>query len=67
MPKRKEMEKAIMSKVIERINNVNIPPYMRRELGLNDNWLKSISPKKQKMVVKTALRLKTALRKLSKS
>ena len=56
-----------MSTVTNRINNMNIPPYMIREIGLKDNWLKSISPKKQRMVVKTALRIKESLRKLSRN
>lgn len=56
-----------MSRVVNRINNMNIPPYMMREIGLKDNWLKSISPKKQRMVVRTALKFKEALRKLSKN
>lgn len=64
---KKEVEKKIMSRVVNRINNMNIPPYMMRELGLKDNWLKSISPKKQRMVVRTAFRFKEALRKLSKN
>ena len=64
---KKEVEKTIMSRVTNRINNMNIPPYMIREIGLKDNWLKSISPKKQRMVVKTALRIKEALRKLSRN
>lgn len=64
---KKEVEKTIMSRVTNRINNMNIPPYMIREIGLKDNWLKSISPKKQRMVVKTALRIKESLRKLSRN
>lgn len=64
---KKEVEKTIMSRVTNRINNMNIPPYMIREIGLKDNWLKSISPKKKRMVVKTALRIKESLRKLSRN
>ena len=63
----KREEKKFMSRVVNRINNMNIPPYMMRELGLKDNWLKSISPKKKKMVVRTAFKFKEALRKLSKN
>ena len=63
----KREEKKFMSRVVNRINNMNIPPYMMREIGLQDNWLKSISPKKKKMVVRTAFKFKEALRKLSKN
>lgn len=63
----KKEEKINMSRIIERINNMYIPPYIKREIGLKDNWQKSISPKKQRMAVKIAFKFKDALRKLSNS
>lgn len=60
-------EGEIMAKVINRVNNMNIPGHIRREIGLSENWQEKISPREKKKVVKTALRFKDALRKLSKN
>ena len=60
-------EGEIMSRVMNRINSITVPSYIRREIGLKDNWQESISTAKQKMTIKTALKFKEALRKLSKN
>jgi hypothetical protein len=57
----------IMTRVIENINNINIPTNIRREIGLPDNWKEKISPKKVEKIAKSALKYKEALRKLSKN
>ena len=56
-----------MSRVMSRINSITVPSYIRREIGLKDNWQESISPAKKKMAIKSALKFKEALRKLSKN
>lgn len=60
-------EGEIMSRVMSRINSITVPSYIRREIGLKDNWQESISPAKKKMAIKSALKFKEALRKLSKN
>lgn len=59
-------EGEIMAKLMNRVNNVYIPWNIRKEMGLSENWKDKISPNKKKMVVKTALKFKEALRELSK-
>lgn len=60
-------EGEIMARIMEKANNVVIPPYIRREIGVSDDWIEKISPKQKRMTVKTASRYKEALRKLSKN
>ena len=60
-------EGEIMARVINRINNVNIPPYIRKEIGVSDDWMDKVSPKQKKLAVRIASRFKEALRKLSNS
>lgn len=55
----------IMTRTMNRINN--IPAYVVRELGFEENWQKNISPKQQKTTLKMAEKFKGALRKLSKN
>lgn len=59
-------EGEIMAKLMNRVNNAYIPWNIRKEMGLSENWQDKISPNKKKMVVRTALKFKEALRKLSK-
>lgn len=59
-------EGEIMAKLMNRVNNVYIPYDIRRQMGLSENWQDKISPTKKKMVVRTALKFKETLRKLSK-
>ena len=60
-------EGEIMTRVMENINNINIPTNIQREIGLNKDWKKNISPKKVDSIVNSALKFKEALRKLSKN
>lgn len=60
-------EGEIMARAMNRMNNVAIPPYIRKELGISDNWVEKISPKQRKLTVKLANRFKDALRRLSNS
>lgn len=60
-------EGEIMARVMNRINNMDIPWSVRQELGLSENWQDKISPKEKKIVIKNALKFKEALRKLSKN
>ncbi len=60
-------EGEIMAKIMNRINNVKIPPYIMREIGISDNWIEKVSPKKKHLAVKTANKFKEALRKLSRN
>ena len=60
-------EGEIMSRVMSRINSITVPSYIRREIGLKDNWQESISPATKRMAIKSALKFKEALRKLSKN
>lgn len=56
-----------MTRIIESINNINIPTNVRREIGLSEDWKTKISPKKVEKITNSALRFKDALRKLSKN
>jgi len=60
-------EGEIMPRVMNNINNINIPANIRREIGLSDNWKQKISPKKVEKIINNAYRFKEALRKLSKN
>lgn len=60
-------EGEMMTRIINEINNVKIPPYIREEIGISDNWVDKVSPKKKKLAVKTANRFKEVLRKLSRN
>lgn len=59
-------EGEIMAKLMNRVNNVYIPYNIRRQMGLSENWQDKISPTEKKMVIRTALKFKETLRKLSK-
>ncbi len=60
-------EGEIMVRVMDRMNNVKIPPYIRKEIGVSDDWIEKVSPRQKKLVVRTAIKFKDALRKLSHS
>ena len=60
-------EGEIMARVLNRIDNVKIPPYIRREIGVSEDWMNNISPEQKKQVFKLTNRFKEALRKLSKN
>ena len=60
-------EGEIMARVLNRVNDVNIPSYVKREIGINDNWRENVSPKQRRLVFKITNKFKEALRKLSKN
>ena len=60
-------EGEIMTKVMERIKNIDIPTNIQKEIGLKENWKEKISPKKVEKIFNNALKSKQALRKLSKN
>lgn len=55
----------IMTRTMSRMNSM--PTHVVRELGLEENWQKNVSPKQQKMAIKLAEKFKEALRELSKN
>lgn len=63
----KKREGEIMDRVLNRIENLNIPPHIEKEIGLEKDWKKKISPKKANAIIDTANRFKEALRELSKN
>lgn len=62
-----EKEGEIMTRVMEKINNIEIPTNVEREIGLSKDWKKKISPEDVKKIVNNAFKFKDALRKLSKN
>ena len=60
-------EGEIMTRIMESINSINIPTNVQKEIGLNKNWKKDISPQKVENIFNSALRFKEALRELSKN
>ena len=59
-------EGEIMARILNRVNDT-IPSYVKREIGVSDNWIDNVSPKQKKLVFKITNRFKEALRKLSKN
>lgn len=60
-------EGEIMTRVEERLKNVQIPPHIAKAIGLSDNWKTKISPKDVNTVVTQANKVKKSLRKLSEN
>lgn len=60
-------EGEIMTEVMKKINSINIPVKIQKEIGLEENWKEKISPKKVEKIFNNALKYKEALRKLSKN
>ena len=56
-----------MTRIMNSINNIDIPINIQKELGLSENWKKKISPKQVEKLYDSALKYKEALRKLSKN
>ena len=55
-----------MAELVERLQNIQLPPHQLRELGLDKDWNKKVSPDFVERVVKTADKYKDVLRELSK-
>lgn len=60
-------EGEIMARVLNRVNATKIPSHIKREIGIDDNWLNKVSPKQQKIVLQLSIRFKETLKKLSKN
>ena len=56
-----------MSRIAQRADNINIPVYMQKKIGLSENWQNNISSKNKKMAVQIAYRLQNVLKRLSKN
>lgn len=55
-----------MSYVMEKVHQIELPPQVRKELGLKKGWNKKVSAQKVEKIAKTAEKYKAALRELSK-
>ena len=64
---KKKEEKTMMSRIAQRADNINIPVYMQKKIGLSENWQNNISSKNKKMAVQIAYRLQNVLKRLSKN
>ena len=60
-------EGEVMTEIMEKIKNIDIPTNIQKEIGLKENWKEKISPKKVEKIFNNALKYKEALRKLSKN
>lgn len=60
-------EGEIMTRLMENINKINIPTNIEREIGLQKDWKRNISPKMVGNIFNSALKYKDALRKLSRN
>jgi len=56
----------VMTEIAQRLQRINIPPHIMREIGLKKDWKKDISPEFMDKVIKTALKYKEVLKELSK-
>lgn len=59
-------EGLLMSYVMDKVHQIELPPKVRRELGLKKDWNKNFPVQKVEKIAKTAEKYKTALRELSK-
>ncbi|MDD4170418.1 MAG: hypothetical protein PHD36_09250 [Desulfotomaculaceae bacterium] len=55
-----------MTKFVNKIQSIDLPPHQLRELGLEKGWQKKVSVDYIEKVVKTAERFKNDLKELSK-
>lgn len=63
----KKREETIMSRVIDRMNEIEIPPCIREKMGTKKDWKKEVSSEFIESTFKNAEKLKSALRELSKN
>lgn len=64
--KHREMEARKVSALVKRVQQMQVPPTVARELGLADDWKKRVSPAFVEKVAKIATRHEKALKELSK-
>ncbi|WP_425801949.1 hypothetical protein ACHOLT_14390 [Desulfitobacterium sp. Sab5] len=55
-----------MTEMTQKLNSIQIPPHVLKQLGLDKNWQNNISPEVMSTVIKTAEKYKSALRRLSR-
>jgi len=55
-----------MTEITKKLHNIQLPPHVIKELGLEANWHKKVSPELIEKIVLTAEKYKGALRRLSK-
>lgn len=60
-------EEEIMDRIMNKINEFDIPLHIQKEMGLKKNWQKKISSKFANETLASAKKLQSALRKLSKN
>ena len=61
-----EKEEDIMTKMLEKINNIELSPRTLHELGMDKNWRDKVSSELTCKVVKTARKYRDVLKELSK-
>ena len=61
-----EKEGWLMTDITQKLNQIELPPHIMRELGLDKDWKKKISPEFLEKVVQTAEKYKDVLKELSK-
>lgn len=62
-----EKEGEIVTRVMNSIQEINIPTHIQNQIGLKENWKAKVSPKSVERVVNTATRFQKALKELSKN
>ncbi|WP_231685287.1 hypothetical protein [Phosphitispora fastidiosa] len=55
-----------MTEFAQKLDKIQLPPHILRELGLEKDWQKKVSPEFIHKVVKTAEKYKDVLKELSK-
>lgn len=66
MDKDNRKEGDLVTEMIEKLKGIQLPPGQLKELGLDKDWNKKVSPKFVERVVKTAEKYKNVLKELSK-
>jgi len=56
----------LVTEMIQKLRGVHLPPHQLKELGLDKDWNKKITPHFIERVVRTAEKYKTVLKELSK-
>ncbi|MCL4425878.1 MAG: hypothetical protein M1299_13010 [Firmicutes bacterium] len=59
-------EGKLLTEMIEKLKGIQLPPHQLRELGLDKDWQKKVSPQLVERITKTAEKYKNVLKELSK-
>ncbi|MBU7008436.1 hypothetical protein Ga0451573_003395 [Peptococcaceae bacterium DYL19] len=62
----KRREGRLVTEFAQKLDKIQLPPHILRELGLEKDWQKKVSPEFIHKVVKTAEKYKDVLKELSK-